>query len=205
MAAAPQLLADLKVSEDFSFIVYPYGMNKVYATKDVVFQYSEGAGKHSIEIGGKEGILNSYQIEFTEPNYSLKELRATRMEDFSEVAEDLTQYLQLPEQLPERVKELAQTITEKHESVYEKTKAIERYFGRNGFSYTQRGVAIPKDGDDYVDQFLFDTKMGYCDNFSTSMVVMLRSVDIPARWVKGFAPGEFVLNETNEKVLSDYE
>jgi len=198
--ATAQQLADLKVSEDFSFIVYPYGLNKVYATKDVVFQYLEGAEKYSTEIEGKEGVLDSYQVEFTEPDYSLKKLRATRMEDFSEVAEDLTQYLQLPEQLPERVEELAKNITENQESVYEKTKAIERYFGRNGFVYTQQGVAIPKAGDDYVDQFLFDTKKGYCDNFSTSMVVMLRSIDIPARWVKGFAPGEFVLNDEGEKV-----
>jgi len=198
--ATPQLLADLKVSEEFPFIVYPYGMNTVYATNNIVFQYSEGAGKYSTEIGGKEGFLDSYQVEFTEPNYSLKELRATRMEDFSEVAEDLTQYLQLPEQLPERVGELAKSITENEESVYEKTKAIERYFGRNGFVYAQQGVAVPKSGDDYVDQFLFDTKKGYCDNFSSSMVVMLRSIDIPARWVKGFAPGEFVLNDEGEKV-----
>ena len=116
-----------------------------------------------------------------------------------------TQYLQLPEQLPERVKELAENITENQESVYEKTKAIERYFGKNGFVYTQQGVAIPKAGDDYVDQFLFDTKKGYCDNFSTSMVVMLRSIDIPARWVKGFAPGEYVLNDDGDESLSDYE
>src|SRR5690606_38389217 len=32
----------------------------------------------------------------------------------------------------------------------------------------------------------------YCDNFSTSMVVLLRSLDIPARWVKGFNEGEIV-------------
>jgi len=198
--ATAQLLADVEVSEEFPFIVYPYGMSKVYATKNVVFQHSEEAGKYRTEISGKEGILDSYQVEFTEPEYSLKKLRATRMEDYSGVAEDLTQYLQLPEQLPERVKELAKNITENQESVYEKTKEIERYFGRNGFVYTQQGVAIPKAGDDYVDQFLFDTKMGYCDNFSTSMVVMLRSIDIPARWVKGFAPGEFVLNDEGEKV-----
>ena len=54
--------------------------------------------------------------------------------------------------------------------------------------------------EDYVDQFLFDTKRGYCDNFSTSMVVMLRSIDIPARWVKGFAPGEYRLNDEGERV-----
>jgi transglutaminase-like putative cysteine protease len=195
-----QLFADLKVSEDFPFIVYPYGLNKVYARKDVVFQHSEASGKFNTEIGGKEANLDLYQVEFTEPDYSLKKLRATRMEQFSEVAEDLTQYLQLPEEIPERVKELADTITESQESVYEKTKAIERYFGRNGFVYSQQGVAIPKAGDDYVDQFLFETQKGYCDNFSTSMVVMLRSIDIPARWVKGFAPGESVVNDAGEKV-----
>ena len=54
--------------------------------------------------------------------------------------------------------------------------------------------------EDYVDQFLFDTKRGYCDNFSTSMVVMLRSIDIPARWVKGFAPGEYQLDDEGERV-----
>ncbi|MER2089802.1 MAG: transglutaminase domain-containing protein [Sporosarcina sp.] len=195
-----RLLADLQVSEDFPFIVYPYGMNKVYASQDVVLQHSETSGKYFTEIGGSEGILDSYEIEFTKPDYSLKALRDTTMEDFSSETEDFNQYLQLPEQLPERVRDLAETISVDHESVYEKTKAIERYFGRNGFVYTQQGVAIPKAGDDYVDQFLFDTKKGYCDNFSTSMVVMLRAIDIPARWVKGFAPGEYVMNDAGERV-----
>ena len=85
---------------------------------------------------------------------------------------------------------MAEAITETHDSVYDKTKAIERYFARSGFVYDQKNVAIPGETDDYVDQFLFDTKRGYCDNFSTSMVVMLRTIGIPARWVKGFAPGE---------------
>ena len=103
------------------------------------FNIRKGQGSTVQKSGASEGFLDSYQVEFTEPDYSLKKLRATRMEDFSEVAEDLTQYLQLPEQLPERVKELAKTITENQESVYEKTKAIERYFGRNGFVYTTTG------------------------------------------------------------------
>ncbi|WP_316396738.1 transglutaminase-like domain-containing protein, partial [Enterococcus faecium] len=36
---------------------------------------------------------------------------------------------------------------------------------------------------------LFDSKVGYCDNFSTSMVVLLRTLGIPARWTKGFTNG----------------
>ena len=128
------------------------------------------------------------------------------MEDYALETEDFTEYLQLPEQLPDRVRELALDITGKEESVYEKVKSVERYFGRNGFTYDQQNVAVPRGNEDYVDQFLFDTKRGYCDNFSTSMVVMLRASDIPARWVKGFAPGEGKMNsrgKTEYKVTNN--
>ena len=55
----------------------------------------------------------------------------------------------------------------------------------------QMSLYLVKD-QDYVDQFLFETLTGYCDNFSTSMVTMLRAVDIPARWVKGYTAGNYV-------------
>src|SRR5699024_5636170 len=51
-------------------------------------------------------------------------------------------------------------------------------------------IPYPEAEQDYVDQFLFDTQLGYCDNYSTSMVVMLRTLNIPARWVKGFTGGQ---------------
>lgn len=66
------------------------------------------------------------------------------------------------------------------------------YFRQNGFRYSTDNVAVPAEDQDYVDQFLFETKIGYCDNFSTSMVVLLRSIGIPARWVKGFAGGDVI-------------
>lgn len=62
-------------------------------------------------------------------------------------------------------------------------------------------MAVPGKNDDYVDQFLFDTKKGYCDNFSTSMVVMLRSLGIPARWVKGYTSGQFVGESADGKKM----
>src|SRR5690606_16184068 len=44
----------------------------------------------------------------------------------------------------------------------------------------------------------------YCDNFSTSMVVMLRSLDIPARWGKGFNEG-VELTDANGVATDVYE
>ena len=52
-------------------------------------------------------------------------------------------------------------------------------------------------GQDGVDYFLFDVKEGYCDYYASAMVVMLRSVGVPARFVVGYTPGQ--LKPTNEQ------
>ena len=106
-------------------------------------------------------------------------------------------------QINEKNEEKKQEITGGRESVYEKARAIESYFRRNGFRYETKDVAVPSEKQDYVDQFLFETKIGYCDNFSTSMVVMLRSVGISARWVKGFASGTEI--ERTDDGMRTYE
>ncbi|MCY0901554.1 MAG: transglutaminase-like domain-containing protein, partial [Firmicutes bacterium] len=59
-------------------------------------------------------------------------------------------------------------------------------------------------GQDYVDQFLFVTHRGYCDNFSSALAVLARAVGIPSRWVKGFVtvpPDPHYHGKTNEYVL----
>lgn len=193
-------LAQLTMTERFPFLIYPYGMTKVHTDNDVLFLNEGETGKYHTEIKGSEGSLDSYEVEFVEQEYSLKALRETTMDSLQSLDGNFEEYLQLPDELPSRVGELAESLTASSDNVYDKTKAIERYFGNNGFVYDQKNVAIPGENEDYVDQFLFDTKIGYCDNFSTSMVVMLRTIGIPARWVKGFAPGEPSRDEEGERV-----
>ncbi|MCS7463413.1 transglutaminase-like domain-containing protein [Paenibacillus doosanensis] len=104
-------------------------------------------------------------------------------------------YVQLPDSLPARVRELASEITREASTPYDKAKAIERYLLRT-YPYSLQNTRPPAAGQDLVDQFLFEQKAGYCDHFSSAMVVLLRSVGIPARWVKGFAPGEVTSTDT---------
>lgn len=98
-------------------------------------------------------------------------------------------YIQLPNAVPDRVHQLADEIKGEETNPYRIAQRMERYFKQSGFLYQTTEVEPPEPGEDYVDQFLFESRVGYCDNFSTSMVVMLRSVGIPARWVKGFNTG----------------
>ncbi|PYI50629.1 DUF4129 domain-containing transglutaminase family protein [Paenibacillus flagellatus] len=99
--------------------------------------------------------------------------------------------LQLPATLPTRVQALAETIASGLTSDYARASAIETFLKSN-YAYRMDVAELPAGADDFVDSFLFESKEGYCDYFSTSMVVLLRSAGIPARWVKGFTPGEAI-------------
>jgi transglutaminase-like putative cysteine protease len=97
-------------------------------------------------------------------------------------------FLQVPDELPARVKQLAQRVAGNQKTEYDKASAIEAYLRQ--FPYNTQ-IAAPPTGTDGVDYFLFDIKQGYCDYYASAMVMMLRSLGVPARFVAGYSPGEY--------------
>jgi hypothetical protein len=71
--------------------------------------------------------------------------------------------------------------------------AIQNYLSR--LPYIETGMA-PPEGIDGVDYFLSVARVGNCTNFASAMVVMLRSVGVPARLAAGYLSGEW--NEANK-------
>lgn len=191
--------AMLLFAEPLPFLATPYGTNKVSSPEGLHLMHEVAANRLYLLMGLQEKV-NQYELEFTQPEYVMSELQEPEMVNYETVAEDMSHFVQLPESFPDRVKELALSITKNETAVYDKVKAVEQYFKKNGFVYDTQNVPVPDDDQDYVDQFLFDTKKGYCDNFSTSMAVMLRSAGIPTRWVKGFAPGKVAIEASGENV-----
>ena len=61
------------------------------------------------------------------------------------------------------------------------------YYRRQIFIYT---LSPPLLGEDSVDEFLFDSKRGFCEHFSAGFVFMMRAAGIPARVVTGYQGGE---------------
>ena len=95
----------------------------------------------------------------------------------------LRPYLQLPPELPQRVRDLAARLTAGEDNAYDKARAVEDYLRR--FRYDPNMPYMPRDRD-FVDFFLFDLQRGYCVAFASAAVVLLRSAGLPARWVEGF-------------------
>lgn len=97
--------------------------------------------------------------------------------------------LQLPDSLPQRVRELGDRLAEGAAGQYETVRRVQAFL-RQEYAYTKLDTEVPPAGRDFVDYFLFEARQGYCNHFSTAMAILLRTQGIPARWVKGFAPGE---------------
>lgn len=193
-------LATVRFVDDdfFHKLPYPYEPISFHNGKEEPVFTSSLTFNHYGAIIPEEEYLVDYQhyaIIYDEPIYSEEKLREIELgfEVMSE--ESYERYTQLPSNLPDRVKNLAEEITSYYETDYSKVKAIESFLSSSNFRYETKGIPYPSADQDYVDQFLFETRYGYCDNFSTAMVVMLRSLGIPAQWVKGYTSGELVSRE----------
>ncbi|MDQ7786625.1 MAG: DUF3488 and transglutaminase-like domain-containing protein [Thermodesulfovibrionales bacterium] len=108
--------------------------------------------------------------------------------DANSVTENnMQRYLQLPPGM-EGISRLAKDINDLGDSTDQKARKIEQYLMRN-YSYSL-SVPQPPEGMSPIDDFLFNTRKGYCEHYATAMVLMLRISGIPARIVTGFFGGE---------------
>ncbi|HLA19247.1 MAG TPA: DUF4129 domain-containing transglutaminase family protein [Dehalococcoidia bacterium] len=91
-------------------------------------------------------------------------------------------YLGLPE-MPDRVAALARQVAGAEPTPYDRAVAIESYLRAFPIDYA---IGDTPPGRDAVDYFLFEAKAGYFDYHASAMVVLLRSLGVPARLAAGF-------------------
>jgi transglutaminase-like putative cysteine protease len=86
-----------------------------------------------------------------------------------------------------RVVALARSIAAGEPTHFDQVRAFETWMGE----HTQYSLNAPLSppGADVVDDFLFSSRLGWCEQIASSLVALARSVGIPARLATGFAPG----------------
>ena len=103
-------------------------------------------------------------------------------------AADRARYLEVPDTLPPRIGELAHQWADGETGTLAKARALESHLKKD-FRYDTNS---PSGGTPQpLDDFLFGSKRGHCEFFSTAMSIMLRDLDIPSRNVTGFVGGTF--------------
>ncbi|MBO9542790.1 DUF3488 domain-containing protein [bacterium] len=103
----------------------------------------------------------------------------------------LKPYLEVPESLTPRTKELVRQVAGDAPDPYTALKRLEGYL-RTNYRYNLDIPPFPE-GVDTVDYFLFEQPGGeaYCEHFATSLTLMGRVLGIPTRLVTGYLPGNY--------------
>ncbi|HEX4583935.1 MAG TPA: DUF3488 and transglutaminase-like domain-containing protein [Burkholderiaceae bacterium] len=109
---------------------------------------------------------------------------------------DMSQWLQLPPDYNPRTLQFAADLRNQivdpsdpnpHARDPMLIKAVLNHFRRGGYHYTLRPPAL---GRNSIDEFLFETRLGFCEHYAAAFVVLMRAVGIPARVVTGYQGGE---------------
>lgn len=95
--------------------------------------------------------------------------------------------LQMPGRFNPRSRELAERWRAESESDREIVDAALRMFGEQKFFYT---LEPPPLRGDTVDDFIFETRAGFCEHYASAFTFLMRAAGVPARVVTGYLGGE---------------
>ena len=129
----------------------------------------------------------TYSVVSYLPNLTPKELQS---ETFSAVSQGVDPAYLNAGGLSQQARNLAIAAVNGHAATeFDEVMALTTYLQSN-YRYSQQLGHVPA-GRDPVDWFLFDVKIGYCEQFATAETLMLRSLGIPARLATGYSTGSY--------------
>jgi transglutaminase-like putative cysteine protease len=108
--------------------------------------------------------------------------------NLQESARQLQRALQLPGQFDPRARQLAAEWRAGSKDDADIVRTALSYFNKQGFVYT---LEAPPLGVNSIDDFLFNTKQGFCEHYASAFVFLMRAANIPARVVTGYLGGEY--------------
>lgn len=101
---------------------------------------------------------------------------------------ELNQALQLPEDSNPRAQALARELRRSSRDDVDFANKVLARFHREPYVYT---LNPPRLGEDNIDEFLFDTRRGFCEHYAGSFAFLMRAAGIPARIVTGYLGGDY--------------
>ena len=189
-----------EISEDIDTHIVRQRVQVLNAKTDLIFggykieQVSEfeaienSDGSWSLDEPFAEGSFYSLISEIPQPTTG--QLRGAGVNYPAPVRE---RFLQLPEDNPPVVEETGERIMRRYgpDTPYDTARAVERYLIHDGGFFYNLDVSYRR-ADKAIEEFLGDGKEGFCTQFSTSMALILREMEIPARVVYGSTSGEVI-------------
>lgn len=139
--------------------------------------------------GGR--YLNDFSLRSPTPvssrkRYALQAFPQT-LAGLEESARVLSANLRLPRHSNPRTRNLGRTIATRAKDPAERVRQGVSAMRQANLVYTLNPPAL---GQHSADEFLFDSRRGFCEHFSSAFVILMRAAGVPARVVTGYQGGE---------------
>lgn len=201
---APETLEDVSSNDAFQTFTFvkdhPNILFSIWMPESLQLRYSMVYGQPisvhtdralSLRLDSTVRKGFTYSVNSRVPSPDVGKLQGIPFVPPSDLPRNLQLYLQLPD-LPDRVRNLADSLTRNQRSEYDKVTAIRDYLldPANHFRYSLDAPRVPP-GRDAVDYFLFESRTGFCEYFASAFAVLLREAGIASRLVGGYMGGEY--------------
>ncbi len=164
----------------------------------VVFEYEQQSGTLIVnrDLQSSDGL--AYTLLSALPTRDRDAIAAAGDNVPGDIAE---RYLELPGDFSDRVRAQAQQVVDGAgaTSPYEKALALQSYF-RDPALFEYDVAVAAGHSVDRLEDFLFEVRKGYCEQFSGAFAAMARSVGLPARVAVGFTTGDLDTNSGEYRV-----
>ncbi|WP_299268170.1 transglutaminase domain-containing protein [Halorientalis sp.] len=175
------------ITQEYRLLQSASALPAVWEPVDVTGSPAENVrttGQGGLQYSGDWLPANTtYTVTSAAPSRDPARLRAGGTDYPDSVA---ARYTDLPDSTPDRLGSFTDDLTADAETPYDEAVAIERWLESN----KEYSLNASHEGGNVADQFVFEMDEGYCEYFASTMAVMLRSQDIPARYAVGYSTGE---------------
>ena len=135
-------------------------------------------------------LSDDYEIIANQPVQQLVRYSMRSFTDYQLAKDDtpdISPYLQLPAESGIQARILAQQLRQKVADNAAFVQTVLNYIADQPFYYTRQPPLLLNDP---VDEFLFNSRRGFCEHYASAFVFLMRAAGVPARVVTGYQGGE---------------
>ena len=184
-------------SANGSLTTYEVTLNRSATALPTVWRPRTVEGVDDLAVTGQRAVLPAEPLDpgttFTATSdRPLRDPAVLRSTDWDYPDDVEERYTALPDSVPDRVGEFTGDLTADADNPYEAAQTVEAWLEEN----KEYSLNVSRRSENIADTFIFEMDRGYCEYYATSMVVMLRSQGVPARYVVGYSTGQQVAENT---------
>lgn len=176
----PQAVERSGAALEYQVVAQPTGRNWLYSLPGSVSDSPELRAMGDDTLRAKRSLSSTFGYTATAFERVLRQ-RDGLPDD------ERQRLLQLPEESDPRSRAWAEELRQRYASDAELVNALLRHFNQQPYHYTLRPPTLGRHSND---EFLFDTRRGFCEHYAGAMTFVLRAAGIPARVVTGYQGGE---------------